>query len=126
MQQSNESSPKEKIKPAESNQRSRIVKQRARGFLYQPALFQKTVLHQVSQTLALRDLSQNLIQRRAPFQRRKIHFAEHGLQNLRGVAESDFLAIQVFGGAQREILHQKQINLVAIRCGLFLFPELPL
>src|ERR1700722_1656503 len=99
MQQSNESSSEEKIKPAESNQRSRIVKQRARGFLYQPALFQKTVLHQVSQTLALRDLSQNLIQRRTPFQRREIHFAKHGLQNLRCIAEGYIFAIEVFGRA---------------------------
>src|SRR5579863_7470173 len=38
MQQPNESPPKEKIKSAEGNQRRRIVKQRACGFLYQPAL----------------------------------------------------------------------------------------
>src|ERR1700693_6507610 len=66
MQQSNESPPEEKIKPAEGYQRRRIVKQRSRGFLYQPPLFQKAVLHHVSQALALRDFSQNLIQRSAP------------------------------------------------------------
>src|ERR1700722_12033479 len=50
MQESNESPPEKKIKPAEGYQRRRIVKQRACGFLYQPALFQKAVLHHVSQT----------------------------------------------------------------------------
>src|SRR6202050_274223 len=66
VQQANESSPEQKIETTEGDYSCGIVKQRRPGFFYQAALFQQAVFHHVSQTLALRDFFQDLIQRSAP------------------------------------------------------------
>ena len=126
VEQTNERPPKQKIEAAKRNQGCRIVEQGTGGFLQQSPLFQQAMLHHVAQALALRDFSKDLVQRGAPFQGRDIRLAQHGSQNLRDVIESNIFAIKVLGSAQREVLHQQQIDFVAVGWCLFLFLQLPL
>ncbi len=48
------------------------------------------------------------------------------MQNFGDIFEVNFLAIEFFGGAKSEILHEEQIDLVAIGGGLFLLAQLTL
>ena len=58
--------------------------------------------------------SREFFERLAPFERSCIGLRQHRLQNTAHVVESDFLAIEFFRCAQREILHEEQIDFVAI------------
>ena len=59
-------------------------------------------------------LLQNLVERLAPFERSCIRLGQNGLQDARDVVKTDLLAHQVLRSAQGEILHQQQIDFVAI------------
>ncbi len=114
VQHPDESAPQQEVEPAERDERGRIVEHRAGRILQHPPLLDETILHQVAETLALLRLLKNLFERLAPFEWSGIRFGQNRFENSRHVAERDFLVQQVFRRAHHKILHQQQINLVAV------------
>jgi len=124
VQHADESAPHQKVEPAESYKRGRVVEHRTGRILQHTALFHKAVFHQIAEAMALLRLLENLVERFAPFQRSRIRLDKNRPQNSRHIAERDFLVQQVHCRAHHEILHQQQINLVAVGVRLVHLPQL--
>ncbi len=56
--------------------------------------------------------------------KRQVHFSQHRLQNLRHIFHIHICFFQPRWGAVREILHQQEIDLVAIAVGLLGFVQM--
>ncbi len=61
------------------------------------------------------------VQRFATFERRNLHFSEHGLKHARDIGQVNQRGHQLVRRAERKILDDEQINLVAILSSLIRF-----
>src|SRR5215472_11546179 len=128
MKHSNKCPPQKKIETAKRDESRRIVKHQSSRLFQHAPLFEKAVLHQIAQAVALLRLFEDLFQRLAPLERSRIRLCQNRPQNARDVSERNFLLNQAFllGGGKSEILHKKQVDLVAIGFRLIRFAQMAL
>ena len=114
----------QKIKASDGCQGGRAEVHFSAARLQLAHLFQCPLLQQIAQAAQAVQLAGGLLQRFQPPWRMRAHFAKQRLQDLSDLFESDTALVKSRGSAQTQILHQQEVDLVAISLVLLFFLQM--
>src|SRR5579885_340056 len=104
----------EEIEANEGEERRRVVKLRAGGFLDFAALFDEVGLQDFTQAAEFPQRFNHLVERFAECRSLRCDFSQDGAQDLGYIRLLDLLVVDLRRRAKSEILDEEEINFVAI------------
>ena len=115
--QFNQRAAKKEVEADERHQGRGLVEHFAGSLFYLAALFDEIGFQHVPEAAEAAQRDDHFFQRLAPVKRRGADLAQNRFHHYCDVVEFDLLVVDLRGSAEREILDQEEVRLVAIHVG---------
>src|ERR1700682_6105621 len=118
MHQLDKRAPQKKIEPHEGQQSRWIIKHPARGLFHFTALLDEIRLQDFTKAAESSQLLDHLLERLAPLEGWVVDIPQDLFHDVRDVEKLDLFVVNLRGSAESKVLHQQEIDLVAVHVSL--------
>src|ERR1700675_779256 len=118
MHQLDKRPPKQKIEAHEGQQSRRVIKHSASGLFHLAALLDEIRLQDFTEAAETSQLLDHLLKRLAPLEGGVVDITQHLLHDLCDVEKFDLFVVNLRGSAESKVLHQQEVDLVAVHMSL--------